>query len=362
MVAALLGMAPRVASAQCYHRGIDANGRVNLVPEQCPFPVQGMVAPLTSGPTYANLQATYDLDITYIERLPRYPRYCVKRITCCGCDDDPSAVCVSNPGPFCSDIQEALGPSCDPSFVTGGGACQGLVADTAHPNGKRWPDQDETVTYRAHVRNKGGVTSPTFQFTWKQNGVVVGMPNQSHGSVGAGQETFIDLTHPFPPVPTSAATQSTIELSISFTSGSDLFAANNKLKIYPYGLAFRAFVSQEMYDRANHILNGIRGTYSFEDWLQWHIEYLNETVFPGSAYAGIAPEGVRDRIFVDHIDVVADLTSRCREPKIGSTVIDNHFYCEDGCETFPDKPEFDTLLFRHPRQLPPRSARPQFPV
>jgi hypothetical protein len=96
-----------------------------------------MVAGITSGPSHATLMSTYDLDVTYIERTPRYPRYCVKKVTCCECDEGKESTCIHDPtAPFCSDIPEALGPSCDPVVATG--ACQPLVVDSAHPQGKRW--------------------------------------------------------------------------------------------------------------------------------------------------------------------------------------------------------------------------------
>lgn len=341
----LAAAAPRMDARTCYHPGT-ADGKVGLVPRECGSG-PGMVSGAPAGASYQTLVAGFDLDITYIERTPRYPRYCVKRISCCGCLTS-SDICVEDPtAPFCSTVPELFGPSCDPATPIG--ACQGLVG------GKRWPDTNQPVTYIAHIVNKGGVESKEFRFTWRENGTVVGTPNQLHAKVPAGQEITISLpARPFPSAPTSVATHSTVELSLSFDAGKeDLFTANNTLKIYTHALTLKAYVEEAFYDRVNQTLNGVRGTYSFEDWLQWHLEYMNETAFPQSAYPDVAPDGILDRVRLDAVEVVESLNQdtgnlECfrYHPNVDEPgITDQHFYCTDGCERFRDDPNFH--LGRH---------------
>src|SRR5712691_11827429 len=88
-------------------------------------------------PLAAHAQELPDLDVTYIERTPRYARYV---------------------------LDYTLMPG-DPFRVPR------LCAGTE--NDKHEPDPGETITYTAHIKNKGGASSVQAGFVWTVNGTVV---------------------------------------------------------------------------------------------------------------------------------------------------------------------------------------------
>src|SRR3989344_6731937 len=102
-------------------------------------------------------ETTPDLDVTYISRSPRYNRYCVV---------------------YSGDLPKLCGGT---------------------ENQKRWPDVGETVVYKAHVMNKGGVAVPEtgFLYKWLANGEIVSQGAFSQ-SLTTGSEATFDLARAWP--------------------------------------------------------------------------------------------------------------------------------------------------------------------
>lgn len=162
-----------------------------------PLPPAGRTA---AAVTLAELQATYDRDVTYIERLPRYFNYCV--------DWGPQ------------------GPErwCDPSQASE----------------KRWPSVSEVVTYRAHVRNKGGLPAPGALVRWYVNDALAS--TSAISDIPAGGETTTDFVHPF------AAVNETIRMEIAEP---DVVVANNSRQIDSHAIGIWVYVEQELYEYFN---------------------------------------------------------------------------------------------------------------
>lgn len=291
----------RVLGQDCMHPGPNADGSIGWVAGPCPQ-LGPISAPLVIPVSLSELQATFDLDVTYIERTPRYPSYCAQGLGC------PGHV-------WCNQVYNQVGGApCEPTVPTGGGACQGLV------NGKRWPDAGDTVTYTAHIRNKGGQIGSGYSYAWKENGVAVPAGQGGTGTRGAispGQEHTITLQR------TWSSTPGTVEIAITPTQ-LDLFASNNKQTIHTHALALKYFVAQSIYDQFNARQSAFTGTFSFEDWAQKHISLMND-LFAQSVYDVVAPNGILDRVRIDRFQVYTGNPEITEQPQN-----DPHFYCMDG--------------------------------
>jgi hypothetical protein len=203
-----------------------------------------------------------DLDVTYIERTPRYFRYA---------------------------LDYRLRPG-DPWGIPR--LCEGTEDD------KRWPDKGETVTYTAHVLNKGTVLSSRFHFEWLVNGTVVAQGNSR--PLRPGDERTFVYSSSFPAAP------ETIEFRVVPRGAvrKESFTINNQLAIGSHDLTISIWIEQGLYDVFNRELNVV-GTRSFEDWLQAQFAWMNER-FDLSRYP-VAPQGILDRVRIDKMVVAPEL-------------------------------------------------------
>ncbi len=160
---------------------------------------------------------------------------------------------------FWNDIQKSPGIAPE---VAGGCSFNRLCKGTE--NNKRWPDEGETVTYTAHVVNKGVAASSGFHFEWLINGTVVAQ-GTSH-RLPAGNEQTFDYSSAF------LASPQTIEFRVEprGSTRKEAFTSNNRLAIGSHDLTLSIWVEQGLYDVFNRELNLV-GTHSFEDWIQRQI-------------------------------------------------------------------------------------------
>ena len=203
-----------------------------------------------------------DLDVIYIERTPRYYRYAVEYTFHSG---DPWGI---------------------PRL------CEGTE------NNKRWPDVGETVTYTAHVLNKGGAASTKFRFEWLVNGTVVAQGTSRR--LQPGSEQTFDYVSVFPASPEK------LEFRVEPRGNQRKEAStnNNYLIIGSHDLTLSIWVEQGLYDVFNRELNLV-GTHSFEDWIQAQIAQMNER-FEQAKYA-VSPDGILDRVRIDKIVIDPEL-------------------------------------------------------
>src|SRR6266545_2270669 len=145
--------------------------------------------------------AATDLDVTYIERTPRYSRYAVEYTTQDG---------VPFPLPR---------------------LCPGTETN------KRWPDAGESVTYTAHVQNKGSAPSPAFAFAWLVNGAIVAQG--SAAPLSAGAEATIPYQTTWPTAPRAIEFRVDPDNAIVETA-----ETNNALTIGSHDLTISIWVEQ----------------------------------------------------------------------------------------------------------------------
>jgi len=180
----------------------------------------------TVSPQGASVPAgTPDLDVTYIERLPRYQRYHVQYGA-----SGPTG--ISNPG-------------------------------------QKDPGAGEAVTFIAHVKNKGDGASGNFSFAWKINDAPV-YSGIAPSLAGGGAEQTVSYSWQW---------QTDKDYEVEFVVDpsnaiSENYEQNNSLKIKTNSYYLRIQVEQEVYDNFNFLTN-VAGTKSFEDWIQAQFAEIN---------------------------------------------------------------------------------------
>ena len=212
---------------------------------------------------HATVASSYDLDVTYIARLPRDTYFYWVEY--------PNGIPIIHPG---------------------------------YENLKRWPAYGEAVTFVAHFINKGTANPGSVNYRWKINGVVAG--TGSVAGVGPAQEGTASLnwTWNVNGLDTDHSDQ-TVTFEIDYDSRiTETYETNNSLTDYLEGVCLFFFVEQALYDSMNSRLN-LAGTYSFEDWLKKQIDEMN-AMFARSTYSPLAPNGALERVRVDKIVVAQD--------------------------------------------------------
>ena len=213
----------------------------------------------------ATVSATYDLDVTYIERQPHDNyRYNVQ---------------------YTSDGIPYLQPGTESQ--------------------KRWPAYGETVTFVAHFINKGTATTPSANYRWKINGAQVATGTAA--GIGHYQEgtATLNWTWNVSGIDTDASDQ-TVTFEINYDNAfTETYTQNNSLTDYIEGLSLFVVLEPALYDALNAQVNLV-GTYSAEDWLQQQMKAVNSN-FSRSTYPPRAATGSRERMRIDGILVASSM-------------------------------------------------------
>jgi hypothetical protein len=166
-------------------------------------------------------------------------------------------------------------------------------------NDKRWPDPGETVTFVAHVRNRGNGPAAPFTCSWSLNGTPAG--DVRVAGLGPFAETTVELSYQWP----SGFDQDHSDLTVSVEIDSadevaEEYETNNTLTDFIQALAFHIYTDQETYDALTARANLV-GTHSFEDWFQTQIAEMN-AIMARSVYPGL-PSGSLERVRIDRLEV-----------------------------------------------------------
>jgi len=199
-----------------------------------------------------------DLDVTFIERTPRYI-----------------------PGPW-------VYPPTGPQYL--GIGDHHFTEEELQGAHRQWPNPGEDVTFTAHVANKSAQASPPCTFAWYLDG------NQVAGgqlpAIDPWQETTQQLHWSWDQGPHTVRF-----VADSAGAVQEICEQNNALEDRTDAAALQMRVTPELYQAFQTEPNGI-GSYSFEDWVQRHVKIMNG-VLAGSSYPVTAPEGILERVRVD---------------------------------------------------------------
>ncbi|MCX5909602.1 MAG: hypothetical protein NTY64_21130, partial [Deltaproteobacteria bacterium] len=139
-------------------------------------------------------------------------------------------------------------------------------------NEKRWPQAGESITYTAHVVNKGTMECPPFQSRWLINGTEVNKGTYPH-SIPPGYVAEVNWVYPWPAIDHTDHSKDTVTFEVL---NSDDLPQNNKRTDYLAALSLSIWVDSGQYQAFNQKKN-FTGTYSFEDWVQWQVQTMNES-------------------------------------------------------------------------------------
>jgi hypothetical protein len=205
-------------------------------------------------------EATPDVEVTYIERNPKYERYWVNYSGATEYSDDfvpyevDSAISLANPG------------------------------------AKRWPDLDEPVTFTAHLLNRGSTSVSSFDFVWKIDGVIVNSGTYS-GTFTPGDTMTFNLGWLW------QSDRHTVTFEVILAD--DATPANNILTDYTDGLTFFTLI-EESYDQAfvanTASVPSPATTYATE-WLQNHVKKMNQM---------FEDAGASTRVRYDKLELIPD--------------------------------------------------------
>lgn len=263
----------------------------SLSPTMPPVPtLEPILTPTPSPRKFTPVVEGVDLDVIFIERTPRYSMYQVCY--------DPSGF---NPS-LCGNQDQ-----------------------------QRWPQKGETVTFRAHVLNKGTKNTGIFGYEWFIDGIEV--ESETHPGLAPGEEGLVE--YPWVWDHEVEGERLLGEHKIEFEVDPDNQVAeasenNNSLVERTDALNFRIFFSEEQYDALNAVVNRI-GSFSAEDWIQDQFEAMRDR-FKKADYP-LTPNGIREVIRIDKIVVTPnDQLRHLMEADPDKGRIDGawQFYCPPG--------------------------------
>ncbi|MCG3127755.1 MAG: hypothetical protein CHACPFDD_02627 [Phycisphaerae bacterium] len=187
--------------------------------------------------------AETDLEVTYIERTPKYFSY-----------QDHVQYYINHT--FNDDY---LPYSIDIAYGLWG----------QNQNTKRWPDAGETVTFTAYVLNRGTTTVSSFAYTWYLDGAFWASGTYST-SLAPGAVAAISRNWAWDFAP------HTVKLAV--TLASDGHPSNNAVEDFTHGLSLFTFIDKGYAAafKANTVNYPQADTDSLTEWLQRHRARMNQ--------------------------------------------------------------------------------------
>ncbi len=194
-----------------------------------------------------------DLDVLYISRTPRYPRFQVEY--------DP--------------------PGYNPHLMPGTQLLQ------------HYPLNGELLKYTAVIRNSGGGESGNFQVEWWVDSTL--QQTEYFSTIFPRQRVISRFYWPYD----STHGQMIECRAVPLQSISEVTDLNNRVTIRSNGLSFRFYVE----DSLRHLFEKQTnpwGSYSFEDWAQFELSGMRE-FFRQAIYPTTTPQGVQEFVFLDTV-------------------------------------------------------------
>jgi DNA-binding beta-propeller fold protein YncE len=218
------------------------------------------VLALLSVPVYGQRpESLPDLDVTYIERTPRYPGY-RPDYDVPGMKGVPVLVDQKTRKPLTPAQAAAI---------------------------KRWPSPGERVTFTAHVQNRGNGTSAPWEYAWYLDGKEV-VKGTLKDTQPVGHEVTVEAHWQWQPG------RHTVKFVVDpLFKVRDFSLSNNRREDATDAWSLIWAVDRVTYESFLKSRNFL-GTKSFEDWAQWHVDHMNH-LFDVSPTPWDGRDGARGR-------------------------------------------------------------------
>lgn len=223
-----------------------------------------------------------DIDVMWISREPRYPRYLVAY-------DEGS----SNPH---------------------------LTPEEAAK--KHDPDPGEEVTFTAHLSNKGADAAGPFHYRWYMDGALAG--EGACPGLAPGQRTEFALKWNW-----QTGRHSVAFCADTLDEVAENCESNNVVDDFTDAWSIAWWVKRDAAAALDRVQNDL-GSYSVEDWLQTVHRFIN-TFFTNAKYP-LTPNGIYGRIRIDHIEMIDD-PSHGADENPSSKLVDGNW------SHYPPEPE-----------------------
>lgn len=215
-----------------------------------------------------------DLDVTFIERTPRYPRY------------HDNGTTSYERKMFRSDNV-------------------GIMKFPEHADEPKWPATGDKVNFTAHVKNAAArpVDGPV-RYRWRLNDRVF-----AEGTFEGRLEPWAEWTASVEQVWLVDHDDHRTTL-LEFEVDPDeripeLSEHNNVVTKYVAARTLKYWVERSVYEYVKDYPTPW-GSYSFEDYLQWHFNIWNDTYLDKSRFRDVAPDGCLERVTLDCVEIVPD--------------------------------------------------------
>lgn len=157
---------------------------------------------------------------------------------------------------------------------------------------KHYPAENEMMTYTAVIRNSGGVLSTNTEVVWSVDGNEIA--TAMIDSLFPKERYITSIQHPY----SGEGQIVTCALHVP-DNENEISKKNNSRTIRSNGIALHFYAEKNILDLFESRKNPY-GSYSFEDWAQYHIAKLNE-YFREAVYPGLTPNGVDEWVFLDTV-------------------------------------------------------------
>ena len=161
---------------------------------------------------------------------------------------------------------------------------------------QKWPEPNETVTFTAHVANRGDVNTGVFTYQWLIDGVV--QDSGTHASLTAGSSDEISFEWDW------QLGEHTVEIILDVNNTiAEVSESNNSVVDRTNALSLGIWVEESFYEFFNDsIYQAGWGGNSYDDWVQRHANIWNEMFADAEIY---------NRVRVAKIVVVPDGDLNC---------------------------------------------------
>jgi hypothetical protein len=226
-----------------------------------------------------------DLNVTFIERTPRYYRY-------------------NDNGKYSYTRKEFRGDM------------PGIMVAPDYMDDQKWPANGDLVMFIAHIKNASDTPyEGPLTYRWKINDEVVLERDAKSVNWTNGKPAVIRL-EPWEEVTTFLEWDWEVDrrdprkVVIEFEVDpedqvEEITENNNQLLKYAAAKTLKYWVERSVYEYVKDYVSSW-GSYSFEDYLQWHCTVWNETYFCKSRFDDFAPDGGVLRVTLDDFEIVPD--------------------------------------------------------